>query len=129
MNNKKENKEKTVVTILISILVLIIIVIVGMTAINGKGNEGSKKPNDKQKGPDSSQIAKEYGVTEEDAINVIKKIYTGDNYKFSVTTNSNSMYVVTVTNEDTNTKTVYEVDPNNKQHKEIETGLLHKDTK
>ncbi|MBO5376316.1 MAG: hypothetical protein J6A52_05630 [Bacilli bacterium] len=65
------------------------------------------------------EIVNTYGLTKEDAINLVKQNINSDNFEYSVEINNKARYVVTVKNTLTNTEYKYEVDPMTKEYYEI----------
>lgn len=97
-------------------LIGIIVIILGLFLLNNGNNEDKIKDN-----KTTEEIIKDnYEFRENDAINLIKKLFHSDNYKFEAKVNSDGLYVVTVTNTTTNSKYIYLVDPATKTYRLVE---------
>ena len=103
-----KNHKKKIISISIGIIILIIVFVLVFALGDKKQNN---KNNDNSVSDNENSNSNEYVFTEEDAINVIKAMYSGDNYKFEAKAKPDNMYEVVVINIETNTADVYEVDP------------------
>lgn len=122
--DNRENKEvkssnaKNNNTAYIIIAVGIVILIVGGFLLikgcsskkdNNENNENTEEI--KKEAATEESIINAYGMSKEDAINLVKEIYNGDNYEFSADINEDSKYIVTVKNTLTETNSKFLVDP------------------
>ena len=117
--NKKLSKELLLKTkyyiIGAGILISIIILIGAITYFNmDKTPDKPEEPvNETPKGEQVTKdsIEKDFGVSEQEAIDIVKKVYNSDVYEFTVKALSDNTYEVTSKNVATNTVTVFIVDP------------------
>lgn len=114
-NKKKANKANSTTYIMIAIIIVLVIVIGSLLLIKGcSNNKDNKEPENnevEQKGAKEDDLINAYGMSKEDAINIVKDFYNSDNYEFACEINSDSKYIVTVTNTITEEDTKYLVDP------------------
>lgn len=111
---KKVEKKKNYNFIIIGVIVVIVIIVCLFFLLGGKGknnDESKKDEEDKQIVLTEKDIVDAYGMTANDAIEVVKAIYNSDNFEFSAKVNENSKYTVTVKNTITDAIYKYEVDP------------------
>ena len=64
-------------------------------------------------------IIKVYGMSKEDALNLVKKEFLSDNFEFSVEISQDVTYIVSAKNVATNKVIKYEVNPSTKEYYEI----------
>ena len=74
--------------------------------------------------PNEETVLKEYGLSKEQAIQIIKKRYNAEGYKFSAKVNYESNYIIKVTHPDLDEVTYWEIEPNSR-----EARLLNNDEK
>lgn len=101
MDNKK--------ILLFAVLGILLLIAGVIFALNFRPKEAKKKEDEIVSKDKLLEDAT--GFTKEDAINEVKKIFTGDNYKFEATTDDEDNYIVTATNIINDSKTVFIVDP------------------
>lgn len=106
-----KDKKKLIFYIVLGAVALVSIVL-GLILLNSK-----KEDQNKDNRTIEEMIKDNYEFREEDAINLIKKIFNSDNYKFEAKINNEGLYQVTVTNTVTNSKFIYYVDPATKTYK------------
>ena len=115
MNTKKKKNNNNFI-IIIAVVVLVLL-IGGFLLINGcsKSDKESNNTNNDEVvekiGAKEADIIKAYGMSKNDAIEVVKAIYNTDNFEFSADINEDSKYIVSVTNTITNSIDKYLVDP------------------
>ena len=120
-STKVKNKANSTSYIMIAIIVVLVLVIGCLVLIKGCNNS-SKNNDDKTNNTENNEIVKpigadekdiinSYGMSKEDAINLVKEYYNSDNYEFSAEINSESKYIVIVTNTITESTTKFLVDP------------------
>ena len=103
-----KNKKLAIVFAIIGL----IIVVIGLLLINGQPKKEEKKEDIIEKvGASEEDIVNAYNMSKEDAINIVKTLYNGETYDYSVTINEDSKYIVTVKNSITEGLTKYLVDP------------------
>lgn len=114
----KEFQEKNKLKILIAI-VMILIIIFSLVIVFKKDKE-EEKPNNEVTNPGlvhtEESIYNEFGMTKDDAIELVKKVYNNEDYSYVAEVNKDGKFVVTITNKGTNTTTVFLVDPSTKQY-------------
>ena len=117
MEKEKENN-KNLYYIIIAVVAVIVLVggflLIKGCSNNKANNEENNKENaenDKKEAASEESIIKAYGMSKEDAINIVKDIYNGDNYEFSADINEDSKYIVIVKNIITESTNKYLVDP------------------
>lgn len=101
MNKKEEKKAKIDLKyIIIGVVALLIILVVSFVLFKGCSKEENKENNNEVEkiGAKEEDIIKAYGMSKEEAIELVQKIYKSDNYEFSVEINKDSKYVVSVKN-------------------------------
>lgn len=117
---KKEGKKNNYNIIIIAIVAVILLVLVALIVKgcgNKKENEEKKqdnKPNEtviEKKGSSEEEIKSAYGMSKDDAINIVKEIYNDDVHEYSCEINVDSKYIVSVKNTITNETVKYLVDP------------------
>ncbi len=74
--------------------------------------------------PNEETVLKEYGLSKEQAIQIIKKRYNAEGYKFSAKVNYESNYIIKVTHPDLDEVTYWEIEPSSR-----EARLLNNDEK
>lgn len=99
--------------LIIPVGIAIILIVVGVILLIIKDEEKPMKPNNEVN--KEEQITTVTGMSGEDAIDLVKKNFYGDNYTFTVEVTQDSLYRVIASNTTTNTKTIYYVDPANGQ--------------
>ena len=111
--NKKENN----INIIIIAVGVVILLLVGFIVIKGcsntsKNNEEQENDTDvvEKKGA-SEDIIKSYGMSKNDAIEIVKSIYNSDNFEFSAEINEDSKYIISVKNLISEKTEKYLVDP------------------
>lgn len=127
MSTSVETKKKAKVSIkkeYIIAIVLIIAVIICLVFLFSKKSEDSNKDNEpktEEKGKvfTEKDIEDAYGMSSSDAIEIVKKLYNSDNFKFDASVSGDAKYIVTVTNTITNYVYKFEVDPINESFYEI----------
>ena len=120
---KKKNQlsKKTIYYTIGAIAIIAVIALVVSLVLNNSGTNDTNKTDDpnieKPKGPTPSEesIKSEFGMSADDAIELIKTVFTGDAYEYSAKATSDNKYEVTANNTITNTKIVFIVDPGTKQ--------------
>lgn len=114
-NKNKANKANSTTYIMIAIIIVLVFVIGSLLLIKGcsKDNDNKAPENNEieQKGAKEEDLIKAYGMSKEDAINIVKDFYNSDNYEFACEINKESKYIVIVTNTITEEDTKYLVDP------------------
>lgn len=65
--------------------------------------------------PNEETVLKEYGLSKEQAIQIIKKRYNAEGYKFSAKVNYESNYIIKVTHPDLDEVTYWEIEPNSRE--------------
>ncbi len=122
---KPKKTQKVNSTMLIAgavVVVLIIVLVVFLLTGNGKSDKESKKDENENNGPTvtDKDIETAYGMSKQDAIDIVKPHFNSDNFSFAAELNANNKYTVTVTNTLTDSVYKYEVDPLNKTYYEID---------
>ena len=74
--------------------------------------------------PNEETVLKEYGLSKQEAIQIIKKRYNAEGYKFSAKVNYESNYIIKVTHPDLDEVTYWEIEPSSR-----EARLLNNDEK
>ena len=74
--------------------------------------------------PNEETVLKEYGLSKQEAIQIIKKRYNAEGYKFSAKVNYESNYIIKVTHPDLDEVTYWKIEPNSR-----EARLLNNDEK
>ncbi len=121
MENNKTNELKKknsfnmnyiiVAVIIVIVLILGLLLIKGCSKKDSSNNENNEEKVIEKKAVDESDLVESYGMSKEDAINIVKTAYNGDIYEFSAEINKDSKYIVTVKNLVTNTESKFLVDP------------------
>lgn len=98
---------------------VIVVVVISMVLAFPKSKERIQK--EQEKNDVSNKVSKNkvkelYGMSENDAINIIKKEYNDDNYEYTVVVNKEIKYEVTVKNRLTSNIDKYVVDPSTKTY-------------
>ena len=116
----KESNDQGKKYIIIGVVAVLVIVVVGFLLVKGCSNDKKNNGNDvnddseteiAKKGSSEEDIVAAYGMSKQDAINLVKKLYNSDNYEYSVDINEDSKYIVSVKNIITNSVDKYFVDP------------------
>ena len=119
---KKSNNNKVIIIAAVVVIVIICIIFLLMNGGNKKENN-DKKDNtvveDKGHKIEEKDIVDAYGMSKEDAINLVKKLFNSDNFEFSAEVNEDAKYVVTAKNTISDTSYKYLVDPINQSFYEI----------
>lgn len=139
-DDKKSNsdgkiKKELIIGIVIGIVLLFALVLVLVFSGDKENNNNEKKDNNEQTEnnedtgnnneevdygvSDESTIIRLYGMSKEDALNLVKSNFNSDNFEFSVEISPSVTYIVTVKNTVTNSLYKYEVDPLTKDWYEI----------
>ena len=109
------NNYKILFMAIIGVLVLIIICVVAFKGCSKEDSKNSNNSNEEEKikkiGASEEDIISAYGMSKQDAINIVKEIYNSDNFEFSADINEDSKYVVSVENTITKKVDKYVVDP------------------
>lgn len=118
--NKKSEIKKTnnnLTYIIIAVIAVVLVVVILLVA-KGCSKDSDKKDDNnsneeviKKEGAEEGDLVEAYGMSREDAINIVKSIYNGDNYEFSAEINEDSKYIVSVKNTITETTDKFLVDP------------------
>ena len=121
MKKKEETKEKSSIDnykiLFMAIIGVLVLIIICVAAFKGCSKENSKNSNNsneekiKKIGASEEDIISAYGMSKQDAINIVKEIYNSDNFEFSADINEDSKYVVSVENTITKKVDKYVVDP------------------
>ena len=111
-NNQKINQNY----IIIAIIAVIVLAFAGFLLIKGCSNNKNNDNNENSETPKREIVSEEslinaYGMSKEDAINIVKEIYNGDSYEFTAEINEDAKYVVTANNILTKTSSKFLVDP------------------
>lgn len=123
-NNTKTKKIDNKVLIIGAAVIVIVIILVGFLLFGGSKNDKKEKDNGNvMEEPEVSEndLKDAYGMSKEDAINLVKNNFNGDNFEFSAEINENNMYTVTIKNTLTGTIYKYEVDPIEKSYYDLDT--------
>lgn len=121
-NILKKKKEIIIGFIFLVVIILCIVFIVT------KGDSKEKKNEDKKEDKvvvdpghkiEEKDIVDAYGMSKDDAIKLVKKLFNSDNFEFSAEINSDSKYIVTVKNAISDTEYKYLVDPISKSYYEM----------
>jgi len=125
-NIEKSNKKGDFKIIMIATIIVIAIVVIAVLINSFGKKEKTKEDNNEdnkvekneviKKGSSEEDIKLSYGMSKEDAINIVKEIYNGDVFEFVCDINSDSKYIVTVKNTLSNSVTKYLVDPESKDN-------------
>ena len=83
----------------------------GCSKSSEKNNEEEQPKTIDKIGASEQALIDAYGMSKNDAIEIVKEIYNSDNFEFSADINKDSKYVVTVKNTITNKSDKYIVDP------------------
>lgn len=120
-NNKvKENNLQGKNYIMIGVGAVLVIVIIGFLLVKGCSNDKNNDKNNEnngnedvitKKGATEEDIIAAYGMSKQDAINLVKALYNSDNFEFTADINEDSKYIVSVKNIITNNVDKYFVDP------------------
>ena len=109
------NNYKILFMAIIGVLVLIIICVAAFKGCSKNDSKNSNNSNEEEKikkiGASEEDIISAYGMSKQDAINIVKEIYNSDNFEFSADINEDSKYVVSVENTITKKVDKYVVDP------------------
>ena len=121
MKKNEEKKEKSSIDnykiLFMAIIGVLVLIIICVAAFKGCSKENSKNSNNsneekiKKIGASEEDIISAYGMSKQDAINIVKEIYNSDNFEFSADINEDSKYVVSVENTITKKVDKYVVDP------------------
>lgn len=110
---KNETKKLDKNYIIIAVIVVLVLLVIGFAFVKGCSKSDNSNNNEEveKKGAAEEDIIKAYGMSKEDAIEIVKKIYNGDNFEFSADINNESQYVVSVKNIITENVTKFIVEP------------------
>jgi len=117
-------KKKELIIGLIFLVVIILCIVFIVSNGNSKENKKEDKKDDKVVVDPGHKIEEKdivdaYGMSKDDAIKIVKKLFNSDNFDFSAEINSDSKYVVTVKNTVSDTEYKYLVDPISKSYYEM----------
>ena len=117
----KHKKEIAIGAILLVAVIVCIVFLLLNNGDNSNNENGNTVDNTEVENVviTEEEIVNTYGLTKEDAINLVKQNINSDNFEYSVEINNKARYVVTVKNTLTNTEYKYEVDPMTKEYYEI----------
>jgi hypothetical protein len=65
--------------------------------------------------PNEETVLKEYGLSKEQAIQIIKSKYNSNGYKFTAKVNYESHYIIKVTHPDLEEVTYWDIEPNSRE--------------
>ena len=65
--------------------------------------------------PNEETVLKEYNLSKEQAIQIVKSRYNGSGYKFSAKVNYESHYIIKVTHPDLDEVTYWDIDPSSRE--------------
>jgi hypothetical protein len=65
--------------------------------------------------PNEETVLKEYGLSKEQAIQIIKSKYNANGYKFTAKVNYESHYIIKVTHPDLEEVTYWDIEPNSRE--------------
>ena len=65
--------------------------------------------------PDEETVLKEYNLSKEQAIQIVKSRYNGGSYKFTAKVNYESHYIIKVTHPDLDEVTYWDIDPSSRE--------------
>lgn len=110
------------------VLLLAVILCIVFLVTNGKDKKEKSKDNnieDTNKAPQDVVFTEEdlksaYGVSKEDAINLVKPLFNSDNFEYTAVVTNKAKYLVTVKNTISKKEYKFEVDPVTKSYYEIE---------
>ena len=115
MSTEKTNKTNNNYYIYgaIGVVILLIFGFVFLKGCSGSNDENKEEDtgNVEKIGATEKDIIASYGVSKQDAINMVKEIYNSENFEFSADINEDSMYIVSVKNTITESVDKYLVDP------------------
>lgn len=120
----KKKKELIIGVVLLLAVILCIVFLV----TNGKDKKEKNNDNnieDTSKTPQDVVFTEEdlksaYGVSKEDAINLVKPLFNSDNFEYTAVVTNKAKYLVTVKNTISKKEYKFEVDPVTKSYYEIE---------
>ena len=115
-NKKEKNVKNNNINIIIIAVGVVILLLVGFIVIKGcskssKNNEETQEEKIKMVGASEEDLISSYGMSKNDAIEIVKTIYNSDNYEFSADINEDSKYIISVKNLITEKVDKYLVDP------------------
>ena len=112
------NKSKNIIIMAIVIVIVLALLLILIKGCSKEKKEEKKEENNiiEKKGASEGNIIEAYGMSKEDAINIVKEIYNSDSYEFTCEIDNDSKYVVSVKNVVTNEVTKYIVDPESKDN-------------
>lgn len=118
-------KKKKELIIGIFLLLAVIICIVFIITNNNDKKENNNNNSDGNNEVEDVIFTEEnlksaYGVSKEDAINIIKPLFNSDNFEYTVDVTKDAKYRVTVKNTISKTEYKFDVDPVTKSYSEIE---------
>ena len=110
----KKNNNNYLIYAVIGVIVLLLVgflIMKGCSKTSDKKNEEEQPKNVEKIGASEQAIIDAYGMSKNDAIEIVKEIYNTDNFEFSADINEDSKYVVYVKNTISNSTDKYIVDP------------------
>ena len=121
-NILKKKKELAIGLIFLVVIILCIVFLVSNGDSKEKKNEVNNGGNDVVDPGhkiEEKDIVDSYGMSKEDAIKLVKKLFNSDNFEFSAEVNNDAKYIVTVKNTISDVTYKYVVDPISKSYYEM----------
>ncbi len=105
--------------------VVVLAIIICVICFVGKGNSNNTNNNANTEPPvekvfTEQDIIDAYGMSKNDAIELVKKLFNTDNFDYEAEVSKEAKYIVTVTNTINDSIYKYEVDPISKSYYEVE---------
>lgn len=107
--------------------IIVLAIIICVICFLGKGKDKNNNENNANTNPPvedkvftEQDIIDAYGMSKEDAINLVKSLFNSDNFDFDAEVSKTAKYIVTVTNTINDSTYTYEVDPISKSYYEVE---------
>ena len=119
---KSKSKSKSIIKgneklfgIIVAVIVLLCLVVIIVTKGNKKNDDEGKPASgdivDNKSDFTSKDLKDIYGMSGEDAIEIVKKDFKSDTFEFSYDIDKDSQYIITAKNKITGTVYKYSVDP------------------
>ncbi len=114
MSVEKKKNNNYIIFIAFGVVILLILGFILIKGCSKSDKNNDNNSNDevvKKIGAKEDEIIKSYGMSKNDAIEIVKEIYNSDNFEFSADINEDSKYIVSVKNTITDSIDKYLVDP------------------
>lgn len=122
MKNILKHKKELIIGIVFVLVIIVCLIFFFANNKNGKGSSSNTENN--VIGGDvtftEQDLIDTYGVSGENAINIVKEYYNSDNFEYSFSVTDDAMYIVTVKNSINGNTYKFKLNPSTKSYYSID---------